>query len=325
MVALSAAVGAGLWALHPFLVTDSSTEGTLDPVEVAWQRVHADPNDAHAWVVLGDAQAAADEGTGAEHAYRTAIRLDVQGGLAYARLGFLLYARGEDEQAHALLAEAKRRGADAPMLDYTLGALGRRPWSLRGDAGGSSGSGVPPNERAVPDASSVPQSVEPPVVLDAGVSLDAGSWVKGVPEEAEAKATFPDACMIEAIRRGQHGTFLLPMLIDGAPGELVIDTGASMSVLTQEMAGAAGLVIDTDRIIVAITANGRVEFPTARVGWLEVGDRAARDVRVAICRDCVQGYADGLLGLDLLAILGLELRLNEGAVRMLDCDPGGRR
>lgn len=289
-----------------------TTEG--DAVEDAWRRVHASPASASAWVALGDAQAARDEINGAEHAYRTALRLESRDGTAYARLGFLLYGQGSDDEARAFLAEAQRRGVADPMLDYTLRNLKRTPTETRPSDAAEEAS--PELARSDDVTGSAP---------DAGASLDAASSVALAPtppEEEEAEELFEkfEECTVAATRRGQFGTFALPVQLDGVSSELVIDTGASMSVITQEMAWEAGLRVDHQRIIRAMTANGRVDFPTARVGTVEVGGRVARDVWVAICPDCMQGYADGLLGLDLQSILGMEFRVSDGAVRFLDCD-----
>ena len=313
VVGLFAVMGGSGWGVWRHFAGERSVTEPEDRIERAWRRVHAEPRVAEAWIALGDVQAAADQSTGAEHAYRTALRLEGEGGLAYARLGFLLYARGRDDEARALLAEAKRRGARAPMLDHTLDRL--RP-STR------------PERAAVPtepDAGPAPVAPSPVVrsaSVDAGAPLDAGVSGGASPEleETDERESRPPECALEAVRRGRHGTYVLPVFVDGVASELVIDTGASMTVVTEEMAWRAGLFVDPRRVVRAITANGRVDFPTARVPWFEIGGRVAKDVRVAVCADCVQGYADGLLGLDLLSVLGLEFRLSEGTVHLLDCE-----
>lgn len=301
VVIVAAAIAAGLFVARRFVEKPAGEVGRDvaaeavndgDPIGAAWSLVHERPKDAAAWAALGEAQAAADQLDSAEHSYRTAILLGGGDGLAYARLGFLLYARGEDGQARALLSEAKRRGADVPMLDYTLKALASSKAPAAGDS-----------PVAVRD--------EAPAELDAGLApLDAS-----VTEPLRARRI----CTVEAERRGQGHTFLLPVQIGGETARLVIDTGASITLITSDLASRIGVPLDRERIIRAFTANGRADFSTAVLPVVELGGRTAQSTRVAVCSDCVEGFADGLLGLDLQAAFGLELDLGAGEVRFSDC------
>src|SRR5207302_465609 len=101
--------------------------GSTDALTQAWKRVVERPKDAALWMALGDLQAAHEQVDSAEHSYRTAVRLSSAGGAdGYARLGFLLYGRGDDAGALTFLLEAKRRGAKDAMLDFTLSAIRER-------------------------------------------------------------------------------------------------------------------------------------------------------------------------------------------------------
>lgn len=275
-------------------------------VEAAWAAVHASPRDPTLWNALGEAQEAEEQLEAAEHAYRTAIRLGGDTGLAYARLGFLLYARGDDAQALPHLLEAKRRGAVVPMLDFTIERLAAQHRFEAHDAGAA-------------DSEAGPARVSPSLprqISDAGASLDAET---AAPVEASSEPG--PGCSLPVTRAGKGRVYLVDLLIDDVPTKLVMDTGASMTVITSELASRASARLDPHRHIRAITANGSVEFAAATVERVELAGRLAETVTVAICEDCVQDFADGLLGLDLQAAFGMTLDLAKERVLFSDCDP----
>lgn len=285
---------------------------TSTPVEAAWAAVHAAPSDAAAWIVLGDAESAADEMAAAEHAYRTALRLDPEDVTAKVRLGFALYARGADTEARALLLEAKQRGADAPMLDTTLAAL--EPVAAR----------ATPTVRAPP-----PDDAEVPDVPDAGTVVDASvvrepkpaprERVAAAPVEEAPARSFDASCELPLTRLRGGGTYGIDVVVDGVEARLLLDTGASITVITSELADLIGLARDPHRRVRAITANGRVEMAMGDVEGVEVAGRRVAATSVAICEGCVEGLADGLFGLDLVAAFGMTLDVSEDLVRFADC------
>ena len=278
----------------------------------AWSRVHASPSDPAAWAALGDAQSAAGDLIGAEHSYLTAIRMGGDNALAYARLGFLHYERGADDRALSFLEEAKRRGAEVPMLDFTIDALRSR--DAKSDQ-------LHAEVKRVPDA-----GIQP---LDAG---EADAYVpEPPPEEPEEIAhveppppppepVHDGVCSIPVRRLEQGRTFVVPIAVYGHWANLIVDTGASITVLTRSFADAVRLPRDPHATIRAITANGRVEFGTSVVPEIVLANRVAENVRVAVCDDCVESVADGLLGLDLVAAFGMRLDLANAAIHFADCD-----
>jgi clan AA aspartic protease (TIGR02281 family) len=118
---LVAAAGAGVLLVGEDL-RRKQRPGVVD-VEDAWVRVRASPRDPAAWAALGDAQVNLDQLLAAEESYRTALRLRGADGQLYARLGFMLYGWGRDEDALEALERASDLGADVPLLDFTLAQL----------------------------------------------------------------------------------------------------------------------------------------------------------------------------------------------------------
>lgn len=79
--------------------------------------------------------------------------------------------------------------------------------------------------------------------------------------------------------RGRRGDFAIAAHINGAKVPMVIDTGATSVVLTQEAARAAGLPIEVlDYSVNVDTANGRTRAAPVTLARLAVGNLTERDV-----------------------------------------------
>ena len=290
---------------------------TADPLAEGWRRVAARPEAPQAWLRLAERQIELDQAAAAERSLWTAIELGDPGGFAHARLGFLLYAQHRDDEALALLEVAREREVSLPLLDHTLTVLqarARAEEAAVAEPAAAEPADDPPPERPPP----APRSPEPRP--DAGVPLDAGPRPDPGPEPLLADdAGGPCDLPLDRIDGGR--TFALEVDVEGVPARLIVDTGASLTVLTRELADELGVRLDAQRSITAITANGRVEMPTAVLARVAVGDRAVRELRVAVCDDCVSDLADGLLGLDLQTTLGMQIDAGAARLRFGDCDP----
>lgn len=97
--------------------------GGLRDLAVAWDQVQAQPDNGTAWGGLADAQTSVDQLNASEESYRRALNLTPEDDSLYARLGFLLYAQGDDDRALPLLREALQRGVDVPLLKWTVSSL----------------------------------------------------------------------------------------------------------------------------------------------------------------------------------------------------------
>ena len=81
------------------------------------------------------------------------------------------------------------------------------------------------------------------------------------------------------IVRGSRGDFAVAAHINGAKVPMVIDTGATSVVLTQEAARAAGLPIEVlDYSVNVDTANGRTRAAPVTLARLAVGNLTEHDV-----------------------------------------------
>jgi aspartyl protease family protein len=87
------------------------------------------------------------------------------------------------------------------------------------------------------------------------------------------------------IVRGRTGDFQVSVDVNGARSNMVLDTGASAVVLTQEAAKAAGLPLEVLAYTVNVdTANGRTRAAAVTLDRLAVGDIVERSVPALIAQ-----------------------------------------
>jgi len=101
------------------------------------------------------------------------------------------------------------------------------------------------------------------------------------------------------IARGSGGSFALAMQVNGARILMVLDTGASSVVLTQEAARAAGLPLEILNYSVSVeTANGRARAAPVMLDRVSIGTITERSVAALVA----QGGAlrSNLLGMSFL-------------------------
>jgi aspartyl protease family protein len=130
-----------------------------------------------------------------------------------------------------------------------------------------------------------------------GAIASYGLWSDIRQEIMPRQAIWTDGTRIE-VPRARDGHYYVTALVDGAPIEFVIDTGATAIVLTLEDAARAG--IDTSRLAftgIASTANGTVRTARARVREFKLGPVTHRNVWVRVSEGEMPG---SLLGMSYL-------------------------
>jgi aspartyl protease family protein len=101
------------------------------------------------------------------------------------------------------------------------------------------------------------------------------------------------------IVRGKGGDFAIHTSVNGAKIAMVLDTGASSVILTQEAAKAAGLPIDLLAYTVNIdTANGRTHAAPVTLDRLAVGGLTEREVPALVVQ--AGALKSNLLGMTFL-------------------------
>jgi aspartyl protease family protein len=111
-----------------------------------------------------------------------------------------------------------------------------------------------------------------------------------------------------ALERGRDGHFLARGSINGTAVTLLVDTGASNTVLTQGDARRAGIDVDALAFNVPITtANGPARAARAVARDISVGDISRRDMTVLVASEAMLGRS--LLGMNFINTLtGFDMR-----------------
>ncbi|PLX39912.1 MAG: hypothetical protein C0608_10785 [Deltaproteobacteria bacterium] len=107
------------------------------------------------------------------------------------------------------------------------------------------------------------------------------------------------------LERASAGYLVDAIINDAVTVRLIVDTGATSTVISPERLIAAGLVVKTEPAVIVTTAGGKVNAGWAMVSKLDVGGRPGHNLRV-VAMDPIEG-ADGLLGMDFMSKYKVEI------------------
>ncbi len=226
----------------------------------------------------------------------------------------------ERTSAAAQVAEdrARKAKADAAEARARAEAAEARAREAAALANASRASAAAEHNQAVAQARLADQQV-----LAARREAAAAEREEAAARQAEARARLGEVadadpgCLMPTEKRGN--AVYVDVNIDGNVAHLVLDTGATHTVVTQEFADAARFEPDPDRQIRARTANGETTMAVVSTGAITIAGRAVSDLPIAICPNCPLNGADGLLGVDVLAALRVQVDLPTGTARFGDC------
>ena len=123
--------------------------------------------------------------------------------------------------------------------------------------------------------------------------------------ESKGKCASATAGKEEVFARARRGEVVtLPVTINGVPGRLMLDTGASFVSLKASFAAKAKVEIDQESKIQLYTANGISEGRRGRAAAIQVRSLRANDVPLVVQTDAKGTYGpgvDGLLGMSFLS------------------------
>jgi clan AA aspartic protease (TIGR02281 family) len=147
------------------------------------------------------------------------------------------------------------------------------------------------------------------LLSDLNVSF-AGSQGAGAWDSASQVAGIP------LTRSGNH--FIVNASPAGARSmQLLIDTGATLTILTPEMLAQRGIRYrDTGRTAVFNTANGRVRAPVYTLDALAVGDWQVSQLEIGVLDLGDRAGVDGLLGMNFLSHFRFFIDQNEMVLRL---------
>ena len=113
------------------------------------------------------------------------------------------------------------------------------------------------------------------------------------------------------------GGIVLPVTINGVTGNMIIDTGASRTALTQGFAKRAGIKPSLTDGSLVHTANGTVWAMGGRAEKISLGAASSGNVPVFIQTEGDKGFGPGIDGLLGLSFLGnFKFTLNSGVLEL---------
>ncbi|MET0250126.1 MAG: TIGR02281 family clan AA aspartic protease [Sphingobium sp.] len=136
-------------------------------------------------------------------------------------------------------------------------------------------------------------------------SAEQAGWLKGQgvrspgPPPGETQAAVAGGALRIAVSMDGH--YWAEGTINGTPARFLIDSGASVTALSDRTARAAGLNMDSaGPPLVMTTANGKVEVQRTSIGTLQVGPIRASDLEAVVS----PGFGDvNVIGMNLLSRL----------------------
>lgn len=132
------------------------------------------------------------------------------------------------------------------------------------------------------------------LVGNTGLTISFGLTMAQLAHLTTMPATLADADAAEAVVTGREtrvamagdGHFWVRARVNGQSERFLIDTGATVTTIGQDLADQAGVSPDPEaRAVVLHTANGTVPAQLGRIARLQVGNVTARDTSAVIAPD----------------------------------------
>jgi clan AA aspartic protease (TIGR02281 family) len=206
------------------------------------------------------------------------------------------YQRGDFAEAERLFTQALARTPSDPLLHYHRGAALTRLGRIR---------------EATAAYETALRLDPPPAVAAAARDGLRAIGALGAPSRPRRSA---DETVIALTRI--PGGWLTEVVINGAwTGPLLLDTGASVTLVSPAVARAAGISIGPDTQMVEVQGiAGRTRGPIVTLSSIQVGEIEARGVRAVVVE--LPTGLNGLLGNSFLARYTFTLDPREGALRL---------
>src|SRR6185437_15424209 len=111
-------------------------------------------------------------------------------------------------------------------------------------------------------------------------------------------STTPDMLFASPTRLDHVGRIVAPVMIDGkGPFRFIIDTGASSSTISPQLAATLGLSPAAQSTMVVNGITGTQEVPSVAISRLEAGDLIIQETRFPVIWAPLMAGADGILGI----------------------------
>jgi predicted aspartyl protease len=119
----------------------------------------------------------------------------------------------------------------------------------------------------------------------------------GATPETGVPSSTPDMLFASPTRLDHVGRIVAPVMIDGkGPYRFIIDTGASSSTISPQLAATLGLTPAVQSTMVVNGITGTQEVPSVTIDRLEAGDLIIQEARFPVIWAPLMAGADGILG-----------------------------
>jgi predicted aspartyl protease len=136
-----------------------------------------------------------------------------------------------------------------------------------------------------------------PALYLRGVLLTSLSLAPASVPDPGLPSTTPDLLFASPTRIDHIGRIVAPVMIDGkGPFRFIIDTGASSSGISPQLALTLGLDSAQQATMVVNGITGTEQVPSVRIDRLEAGDLVIEDTRFPVIWAPLMAGADGILG-----------------------------
>jgi clan AA aspartic protease (TIGR02281 family) len=112
----------------------------------------------------------------------------------------------------------------------------------------------------------------------------------------------------------RSGAIILPVEINGIVAKMAIDTGATRTVLTEDLASRAGIAHNDQVGAMITTANGQIWAASGRAKTVALGGARLNNVPVFVQKMGFGGGIEGLLGLSFLG--NFQVRISGGTLEL---------
>src|SRR5208282_526522 len=110
---------------------------------------------------------------------------------------------------------------------------------------------------------------------------------------------------------------VVPVEVNGVSARMILDTGASRTALSKQLASRAGIEPSGPQGAIVLTPLGKTWLPGGRADHISLGGASLSDVPVFIQNSADRSFGDGVDGLLGLSFLGnFHVRIDRGALEL---------
>ena len=152
-------------------------------------------------------------------------------------------------------------------------------------------------------------------------------WAKALADVPAPAVSVPENSVVLPMRRSAFGTPVITVRINGRPHEFWLDTGASMTLLSANVALASGVYLAAPDTLALGVVSGHIPARAVIIDSLDIGPVKARGLSAAVVeqrmlrldRRMVHGQMesvpiDGVIGTDLLRRMDIVLDAGAGTI-----------